>query len=406
MSQSQANIMDCQDTKSGICSVQIKQNNEYVDWGDFPCVVFYGKNPNELQWIEVKDIGSNINKDDRVIFERTLYDIKDKIDDVLELKKNEIESGLLRFEDMGIPIAKGVRVPVSIPLSLEDSHFVNQWIGVWTRNIAKNYYRVCQGETIIKIRNTCEGVPAIIVGAGPSLDKNIDELKDINAIIISTDRAYKALLARGIDPDLVVSVDCHDDHILGYLNKVDSSNHILAMSTAEDYKIARMWQGRILYFNMSHKGVQFCDRVLPYLFKKFPAVANVGCVVNTASIIANWMGCKSLIFVGCDFSYPDNKMSCDTYDIINGALQKVEVNEKEKFEKRSGKVDVNGIYTYPPFLEYLKVIKVFNKNSDLNIVNATEGGIIDCFPKMTLKEAKEQYCLKDVKEVRKKLIGR
>jgi hypothetical protein len=213
------------------------------------------------------------------------------------------------------------------------------------------------------------------------------------------------LLARGIEPDLVVSVDCHDDLILSYLDKVDSSKYVLILNSASDYQIARNWKGQILYFNMGHAGIQFCDRVLPFLFPNFMAVANVGCVVNTALIMANWIGCKSLILTGCDFSYPNEKMSCDTYDWSEGMFKKIEVDEKTKFANRSGKVKKNGIFTYPPFIDYEKTMKVLETTQKLEIVNATEGGIIDSFPSMSLKEAKEKFCKDDIKEFRDKLKG-
>jgi len=394
------------DTKEDICSVQVKQNDEHIDWGDYACLVFYQKNSDIIKHIRIPGLNSKAGTGDRIIFRRTAYDITDKTENTYDVQKNEMESSFLKLEDMGIPIEKGIRVPVNVPLSLEDQHFVDKWVGVWTRNIARNYDRILQGETIIAIRNRCEKAPAVIVGAGPSLDKNIDELKNINAIIISTDRAYKALLARGINPDLVVSVDTHDEHILKYLNRADSSEHILAMNTAGDWRVARMWHGRILYYNMAHKGIQFCDRVLPEMLHGFPAVANVGCVANTACLIAHWMGCKPLIFVGCDFSYPGEKMSCDTYDYVSGVFQKIDVDEKERFKKRSGKVKVNDTYTYPPFLEYMKTIKTLDKVNGYDIVNATEGGILKDIPKLTLRKAKEKYCSESIKGFRENLRRR
>jgi hypothetical protein len=164
------------------------------------------------------------------------------------------------------------------------------------------------------------------------------------------------------------------------------------MSTAQDYKIARMWKGKILYFNMLHTGMQFCDKVLPNVFPGKLSVANVGCVANTGLIIADWIGCKPLILVGCDFSYPDKKMNCDTYDIVDGELKKIEIDWQERIAKRTGLMQYKGIYTYPPFLDYLKTMENLNKVMKAEIVNATEGGIIDCVPVMTLKEAKDKFC--------------
>lgn len=390
------------DVRYGVCQVQNLQNGEYIDLGDFICTIFLEKNSETISWLKVKtDLEISVN--DRIILDRTIFNVEEIIEDILKVKKDEIESGLLKFQDIGITIEKGIRVPVNESLTPEDIHFVNQWVAIWTRNIAENYYLMKHAESIKILKDVCKDTTAVIVGAGPSLDKNIDELKNINALIISTDRAYKSLFARGIEPDLIVSIDCHDDLILAYLNNVNSKKHILVLNSAADYKIARQWAGKIYYFNMGHAGIQFCDRVLPFLFPNFMAVANVGCVANTALIIANWIGCKSLILAGCDFSYPNEKVSCDIYDFIDGKFQKIEVDEKARFEKRTGKIQKNSIYTYPPFIDYERTMKVLADGQKLEIVNATEGGIIDSFPTMTLKEAKEKYCQNDVSIMRNKL---
>ena len=56
-----------------------------------------------------------------------------------------------------------------------------------------------------------EKIPAVIVAAGPSLDKNIGELKNAKgkAFIIAVDTALKALAKENIMPDIAVTVDPH-----------------------------------------------------------------------------------------------------------------------------------------------------------------------------------------------------
>src|SRR5437764_344282 len=52
-------------------------------------------------------------------------------------------------------------------------------------------------------------VPAIIVSAGPSLDRNIPKLRKFHdrGLMIAVDTALRPLLGAGIYPQLVVSVD-------------------------------------------------------------------------------------------------------------------------------------------------------------------------------------------------------
>ncbi len=402
------NIVISRAGEDGICSLRSLNEGVYLDNGDFNCKAFYNAFMGEITNIEIQNCEIKISLGDQIVFARNVYIVEQIVKDIeikyiLKVKKDDLESSLFKLQDMGIKIEKGVQVPVSQSLTPEDMHFVDQWVGIWTKNICENYQSLKQGKSIKDLQNICKDTTAVIIGAGPSLDKNIEELKDINALIIATDRAYKPLLARGIEPDLVVCVDCHDDLILGYLDKVENSKHTLVLNSASDFQITKNWQGKILYFNMGHAGIQFCDRILPYLFGNFMAVANVGCVVNTALIIASWIGCNPLILVGCDFSYPNQKMSCDTYDLIDDKLQKIEIDEVERFEKRTGKIQKNGIFTYPPFIDYEKTMKVLEKTQNLHIINATEGGIIEGFPTMKLSEAKEKFCKENVSIAKSKL---
>jgi hypothetical protein len=61
-----------------------------------------------------------------------------------------------------------------------------------------------------------KGVPAIIVAAGPSLNKNIGELKKAvgRACIIAVDTALKPLLNNGVIPDFLVTVDGEKSPVL------------------------------------------------------------------------------------------------------------------------------------------------------------------------------------------------
>jgi len=388
-------------TREDVCTVQAMQSDKFTDVGDYPCVVFIQKNTNDVTWIKV--IGRAVWTTDRIRLNRDLYLVEELIDGVCKVHRDGLESSLLKLQNMGVTIEKGIKVPVKNALSPEDNFFVDQWVGVWTKNVCENYHNLLNGKSLKHLKGKYAGTSAIVVGAGPSLDKNIYELQGINAVIIATDRAYKPLLNAGIVPDYVISVDCHDTLIMEYLDKVDSSAHTLILNSASDYQISKAWKGEILYYNMSHAGMQFCDKVLPFLFPNLMAVANAGCVANTAVIIAKWLGCSRSILVGCDFSYPEKRMSCNMYDWIDGNFKQLAVDEEERFNKRSGKIKKNGIYTYPPFLDYEDTMKVLSKCQDFEVINATEGGIIDSFPMMELKDAKKKYCTKPVGDLTSKI---
>src|SRR5262245_60352828 len=57
-------------------------------------------------------------------------------------------------------------------------------------------------------------IPAIVIGAGPSLDATLAAIRDLQdrALLISVDTAVRPLLAAGITPHLVVSVDPSEEN--------------------------------------------------------------------------------------------------------------------------------------------------------------------------------------------------
>jgi hypothetical protein len=80
------------------------------------------------------------------------------------------------------------------------------------RNVANNLPRFLTTPPIDVLRERFAGYPAIVVSAGPSLRRNIDQLPGLKgrAVIIAVHAIYKTLLNRGITPDFVTALDYHE----------------------------------------------------------------------------------------------------------------------------------------------------------------------------------------------------
>jgi hypothetical protein len=76
-------------------------------------------------------------------------------------------------------------------------------------NIIDNWQNILTTPGIHDLKNKLTGKPALIVSAGPSLDKNIALLKNAvgKALIVSVDTALTPLMEAGIRPDFVLSID-------------------------------------------------------------------------------------------------------------------------------------------------------------------------------------------------------
>jgi len=81
-----------------------------------------------------------------------------------------------------------------------------------TKAFAEQLPMMADATPINHLEGSLSGVPAIIVGAGPSLDRQIDELKEIAdlALVVAVNTSASALHAAGIMPDIVVVCETKD----------------------------------------------------------------------------------------------------------------------------------------------------------------------------------------------------
>lgn len=290
---------------------------------------------------------------------------------------------------------------------------LDPWVGKYVRNIALNYHEILRERHIGPLKDAlAKGHPdygtdaheetgilprhgaVAIVGAGPSLDKNVEHLRNFPGLLIACDRAAIALTARGIHPDLVVCVDPRAAVMAEYLNYPENRDQTLVLSVICDPDVARAWRGKKFYMSTIHPGTQLFDRVLPDLFPGMPGMMAAGNVGNTAVQLAEWIGAEKIVLVGQDYGYAGDKMACDQWvRFPNSQWARFEETAAEraaKLEQRTGKVVVDGIETYGQFVGYRKTLMEMVKSWELNIVNATEGGLLQALPCAALSDVVRQ----------------
>ena len=79
----------------------------------------------------------------------------------------------------------------------------------FNKNIFANLPRLASAAGVVELFGLFKGLPAIVVSAGPSLNKQLPLLKALQgrAVIICVDTAMRPLLNAGIRPDLVAAID-------------------------------------------------------------------------------------------------------------------------------------------------------------------------------------------------------
>lgn len=80
---------------------------------------------------------------------------------------------------------------------------------IWTKNMIQNVTETIRLQPVSKLFGLGEGIPILVVGAGPSLANSLEEIRHYRDcfLLIAVDTALNILFQSGIDSDLVYTVD-------------------------------------------------------------------------------------------------------------------------------------------------------------------------------------------------------
>lgn len=253
-------------------------------------------------------------------------------------------------------------------------------------------YSVVQLELRFKQIDNIEEIPAILVSAGPSLDKNINEIRKAKgkAFIVAVDTALKTLLKKNIIPDIVITIDSHKPPIL--FMHMEFKDIPMVVCDCSNYELYVLHQGKRFYFAET-------ESYMSYIYNectggKLYSTETGGSVANNAFSLINILGFKKIILVGQDLAYTGKKFhTTDAY----GESDK---NVLEDYNKYFEVEDIYGgkVYTESNMDLYRKWFESqIVRYPRLNVIDATEGGAkIEGTKIMTLKEAIERECKIDI----------
>lgn len=281
---------------------------------------------------------------------------------------------------------------------------------IWQRNIILNIPQIISNPPVESLYGEFFGKPAIIVSAGPSLDKNIDYLSMVRgrALLISVDTALRPLLLRDIRPDLVVSVDPQEvnyTHIDGL--RVERM-HLVADPIVYPSTISNFEGGKLI---ASH-GHPLMDWVYSYLEfdgLKIEPLRTGGSVSTAAFDLARRIGADPIIFVGQDLSFPPTGQKfyakgCVFLDGGYDGLKKFNTLRMRFRDLRPVIAEIStkdilnrDVLTNRKLMNYLRWFEEEVRHTKARCINATEGGILKKgFILMSLRDAIREYCKKEL----------
>jgi len=194
------------------------------------------------------------------------------------------------------------RIKNEIDVLVGDGLTIAGFASRWLRNFERNIKSGCTFTLASSLFDSWRG-SAVVAGAGPSLDAALDEIekKKKKIFLICTDAAVKPVLARGLRPDLICSMD-PQPYIVSHFDTVPDevcSEVPAVVSSLSPPQVFSLFRRRYIFFT-HHPTTAL---VLEDRFQR-GAVMNFGSVGSLAAALAVRMGFSRVYLAGFDFSFP------------------------------------------------------------------------------------------------------
>lgn len=261
------------------------------------------------------------------------------------------------------------------------------------RNLLMNADRYVGSPGIADLRNLYENRPAVVVAAGPSLERNMRLLAAPGVrercCIIAVQTVLKPLLRAGIRPHYVVALDHHEISRRFYegLTRDDVAGVTLVVEPKANPAILDAWPGEVRMPTDT-----FLDAVLgaDLADKERGHIRAGATVAHLAHYLARHLGCDPVALVGQDLGFTDHQYyaaGAAIHEVWAGDLNEfvsLELLEWQRIARgksilRKAK-DQQGrdIYTDDQMATYLAQFErdfLADVQNGLMVVDATEGGV-------------------------------
>lgn len=261
------------------------------------------------------------------------------------------------------------------------NHYSMQWQLNYILNLnnIENDYSL----SVLEKKYNC---PVVIASSGPSLNKQLPLLKLYRdkLLLVCAGSTINALIAEGIEPDYVVSVDG------GEANKKQFAN-------------VHLKYGQLIYDPMSHHDIRkhFGDKAfvfMPHIYKElkdhfreifhrdFPIILGGGSVAHFALSIAKYITSGPICLIGQDLALTNNQSHAEGSKYIErheqGEMQVRGYNEEKVQTNRSFNTMIN------TFNE----LQIFDPHES-EIFNCTEGGAkLEQYKQCSFKKFLNDFC--------------
>jgi len=281
---------------------------------------------------------------------------------------------------------------------------------VTCQNIAMNLINYVTTPPIDVLKERFAGIPAIIISAGPSLSRNIEQLAELKgkAVLCAVQTTLRPLMQRGIVPDFITSLDFHEMSRKFFEGVGDLSAAHLVAEPKATWHVIDHFPGPVSLLDNAWARMVIGDELGGR--GGLPAGATVS---HLAFYLAVYMGCDPIIFVGQDLSFTGHVFyvpGVDIHQSWRGEINRFNTMEQKEWDRivrnrpilrRVTGHDGKELYTDELLFTYLEQFEKDIAAVPRTVINATEGGTrIRGTQTMTLREATLRYCQHQIDPLR------
>ncbi len=277
---------------------------------------------------------------------------------------------------------------------------------VWQGHIFGNLMAILTRPGISGLFGRFKNKPAVIVSAGPSLDKNIKWLSAAKGkiVIIAVDTAIRTLLNNNLKPDFLLSLDPLVENYYHLEGLEPQLKDVCLVANPVTYpEIIKKYQGDILIMGYGEPLLQWFEG---FIGEKGETMVG-GSVATSAFDFAYRLGASPIIFIGQDLSFYGKRAYTAGSFYNQRWIEEINFNEILSMKhnvtvSQEAGVEADDFFsgaviTSGKMLSWKKWFEIMIKKNGINCINATEGGVkIDGAPGMPFNEVVDRYSKEDI----------
>lgn len=265
--------------------------------------------------------------------------------------------------------------------SARNRRTIGAFADLWRTNILGNARHFVDSPPVASLFGRAAGVPAVLVGAGPSLDRNVEALVGMEdrALLVVVDTALRTVREAGVRPHLVFALDATEANTADFQG-VDVGGARLAFIPTLDPEVPPLFERKYVG-SYGHPLQHYFESALG----AFGDLLVSGSVATAAFDLIRKMGASPIVFAGVDLALGKTGHTRGNLDnFVSGvtrfhSLEMAALGATDANTRREPKREVAGwgggtVVTTERMDRWREWFEVEIARGGPKVVNATEGG--------------------------------